>query len=276
MILLDGKKVSAALKESLKQKVLKLSKPPCLAVVLVGDDPASQIYVRNKIKSCHAVGILSKQVRLPKSISMQELKIQIELLNKDKEVTAYLVQLPLPDHINKNHVLAWINPNKDADGLTAENLGLMLQGQPRVLPCTPKGVMAILQYYDIPIEGKTAVVVGRSQIVGLPMAHLLTSKNATVTVCHSKTKNLTNYTQQADIVVVAAGQAEFLDFKAFKKDAVVIDVGMHRNNDGTLCGDVDFQSVSNHVYALTPVPGGVGPMTIAMLLSNTIDLHQHC
>jgi methylenetetrahydrofolate dehydrogenase (NADP+)/methenyltetrahydrofolate cyclohydrolase len=216
----------------------------------------------------------SFETRLPATVSKEDLKTAITQMNQDPEVTAYLVQLPLPASFNTQEVMSWIDPKKDADGLTVESLGLLFAGRPHAIPCTPHGVMKILEHYDIDVEGKPAVVIGRSQIVGKPMAHLLTDANATVTLCHSRTKDLQQHTKQADIVVVAAGRPKFIGKQAFKKGAVVIDVGIHRMDNGKLCGDVDPAGLDDWVSALTPVPGGVGPMTITMLLQNTLTLYS--
>ena len=280
MQILDGKLVSEARRKALAAAISELkfkeSVVPGLAVVLVGDDPASQVYVANKIKSCKEVGIQSFEHRVPKDISSGQLKAVIEKLNQDPHVHGILVQLPLPKHLSSDEVLGWILPAKDADCLTTENLGRLWSGRPLTVPCTPAGVMAILQHYKISVVGLEAVVVGRSHIVGRPMAHLLTDANATVTICHSKTKNLSEHTRRADLVVVAAGQPEFLGATDFKKGAVVIDVGIHRKSapggKSLLCGDVRFKELEDIAKAATPVPGGVGPMTITMLLENTLTL----
>ena len=281
MQILDGKEVSKVSQNNLKKQVhdliQKTGKTPCLAVILVGDDPASHVYVKNKIIACHQTSILSKDLRLPSSTSMAELKQCIETLNQDSSVHGLLVQFPLPSHLNKEEVLSWVDPLKDADGLTTQNLGFLFAGRPRVVPCTPMGVMQILKHYSIELAGKNCVVVGRSQIVGLPMAHLLLQANATVSICHSKTQNLSEYTKKADVVVVAAGRPEFLGKNDFNSQAVVIDVGIHRkviDGQNKLCGDVNFNEVKDKVKAITPVPGGVGPMTIAMLLKNTVELFK--
>lgn len=280
---LDGKLVAQAIKSEIKIKSENFSKrvgrSPGLGVVLVGNDPASQVYVRNKVKACGEVGFYSEEVKISNEASEAELKAAIESLNNNPKIDGFLVQLPLPAHLNSEKALAWIDPEKDADGLTAENVGLFWLGRPRAVPCTPAGVMEILKYYEIEVAGKNAVVVGRSQIVGRPMAQLLLQADATVTIAHSRTKDLSAVTSQADIVVVAAGKPEFLGKDAFKKDAVVIDVGIHRKPSVTgekpkLCGDVKYEELEGVVKAATPVPGGVGPMTIAMLLANTLRLAE--
>lgn len=275
--ILNGKVVSKHLRGQFKEEVKELAekrgRPPGLAVVIVGEDPASQIYVAHKIKSCQEVGIQSFEFKEPANITSQNLKKRIQELNQREEVDGILVQLPLPVHLNSEEVLSWIDPRKDADCLTAENLGLLWTGRPRTTPCTPAGVMEILKYYEIDPQGMRAAVVGRSQIVGKPMSLLLTDANATVTVCHSRTKNMREILKSSELVVVAAGKPLFLGKEDFAKGAVVIDVGIHRN-EGKLCGDVRFNELEGHVTAATPVPGGVGPMTITMLLKNTIALSK--
>ena len=279
MQLLDGKAVAVKKRQEIAENVEEFiqsqQRAPGLAVVLVGEDPASAVYVRNKIKACEQVGVLSFEHRLPERTSLEELQTLITRLNQDDQVDGILVQLPLPKRLNEHDVLSWIDPQKDPDGLTTENLGLMLSGRARIYSCTPNGVMEILKHYDISIEGKLAVVVGRSNIVGKPMALLLQNANATVTVCHSRTPDISLHTKQADLVVVAAGKKALLGKKDFKQGAVVVDVGMHREVvDGKtkLCGDVRFEELDGWVSAATPVPGGVGPMTITMLLHNTLQL----
>jgi len=271
MQILDGKAVAAARREILKQKIAQLPAKPGLAVVLVGEDKASQVYVGNKVKACHELGIESIEVKLPATVSEAELKKQIQALNENKQVHGMIVQLPLPKSLDSAKAIGWVDPHKDADCLTLENLGRLWAGTPRTIPCTPNGVMAILQHYKMDVSGMNAVVVGRSNIVGKPMAHLLSQANATVTICHSKTKNLREHLKRADLAVIAAGQPEFLGGEDFSKDAVVIDVGIHRL-EGRLCGDVRFKELN--VRAATPVPGGVGPMTITMLMENTVRLFE--
>ncbi len=279
MQLLDGKAVAAQKRQEIAENIEKFiqsqRRAPGLAVVLVGEDPASSVYVRNKIKACKQVGVLSFEHRLPEQTSPEELETLITRLNQDGQVDGILVQLPLPKRLDEHAVLSWIDPQKDPDGLTTENLGLMLSGRARIYSCTPNGVMEIFKYYDISVEGKSAVVVGRSNIVGKPMALLLQNANATVTVCHSRTPDISLHTRQADLVIVAAGKKALLGKKDFKQGAVVVDVGMHREVvDGKtkLCGDVRFEELDGWVSAATPVPGGVGPMTITMLLHNTLQL----
>lgn len=280
MQILDGKRTAEARRENLKPLVAAYAqnagRPPGLAMILVGDDPASQIYVANKVKACGLVGIKSTEVRLPETTTAAQLKATIEGLNHDPEIDAILLQLPLPPSFANVRAIEWIAPKKDVDCLTNENMGLLWGGHRRVAPCTPAGVMAILENYGVPIAGRDAVVIGRSNIVGKPMAYLLSEANATVTICHSQTRDLRRFTSAAEIVVVAAGRPEFLGRDDFKNGAVVIDVGIHRKfmADGKtkLCGDVRWSELEGHLSAATPVPGGVGPMTIAMLLENTLSL----
>lgn len=277
MQILDGKAVSAARRKEIAKKVKAMKLKPGLAVVLVGDDPASLVYVQNKILACQEVGMKSFEHRLPANTNRAELKRLIEQLNHDSKVHGILVQLPLPKQLSTEEVISWISPEKDADCLTETNLGKLWVGRPLTSPCTSSGVMAILKHFGILCEGLEAVVIGRSHIVGKPMAHLLTEANATVTVCHSKTKDLREHTRRADIVVVAAGKPEFLGEGDFKKGAVVIDVGIHRKSmDGKkkICGDVRLKELEGIIKAGTPVPGGVGPMTITMLLENTLKLAE--
>ena len=275
MQILEGKSPASHEMACLKPEVERIKKScdflPGLAVILVGEDPASQIYVGRKIKACAKAGLQSWKKELPSSITLSELKSQIQEFNNNPEVHGILVQLPLPSSLNSEEVLSYINPHKDPDCLTLENRALFWAGTPRVIPCTPFGIMKTLKFYDIPIEGRTAVVVGRSQIVGLPLAGQLLSHNATVTVCHSRTKNLREHTSQADIVIACAGQRGFLGKEDFKKGAVVVDVGIHRGSQG-LEGDVKKEGLENWLSGITPVPGGVGPMTIAMLVANTVHL----
>lgn len=275
MLLLDGREVAKKVKAEVARDVAKFKdrykRAPQLAVVSVGQDPASQIYMKNKEKAALEAGMLFQRFSLDKENSQEELDSLITKLNTDSEVNGFLVQLPIPPQFKLDSVYAAMNPLKDSDGFHPENLGLLMSGRPRVKPCTPFGIMKMLEHYNIPISGKNAVVVGRSNIVGKPMAQLLLAGDATVTVCHTKTKDLKHFTKDADIVVVAAGRAEFLDASYFNSNSVVIDVGMHHIN-GKITGDVNFKSASEKVAAITPVPGGVGQMTVAMLLRNTVDL----
>ncbi len=280
MLRLDGAVVAQTRQIQLGKDIeafkAKHGKAPGLAVVLVGADPASQVYVRNKVRTCESLGMRSFRFDLPQSASEADLLAKVEDLNRDPDVHGVLVQLPLPGHIDEEKVLETIQPTKDPDGLTYENLGLLWGGRKRVAPCTPWGVMAILEHYRIPVAGRRAVVVGRSNIVGKPMAQLLLDADATVTICHSKTKDLRATTRDGDIVVVAVGKERFLGGDAFREGAVVIDVGMHRPESGPfagrLCGDVRYEELDGHVAAATPVPKGVGPMTIQMLMENTLRL----
>jgi len=277
MLLLSGTTVSSLKRIKIKERAKafhkKVGRAPGLAVVIVGDDPASQVYVRNKVKACEEVGLCSFHHHLPKTVAQDDIFHLVDQLNKNNEVDGILVQLPLPKGLSSELITQRILPSKDADGLTTENLGLLFVGRPRVSPCTPHGVIEILKHYKIPISGRHCVVVGRSQIVGRPMAQLLLMEDATVTTAHSKTPDLSAVTCQGDIVVVAAGQPRFLGGQDFKKGAVVVDVGMHRQSGG-LCGDVRFEELDQVAQAATPVPGGVGPMTITMLLENTLQLAE--
>lgn len=271
--IIDGKAVADALRGELARRAEELKKrgvEPALAVILVGDDPASQVYVRNKEKACKKAGIRSIMKRLPADTSQEALEREVTALNEDASVHGILVQLPLPKHLNEQRVLDLIDPRKDVDGFHPVNSGRLLNGQPGFVPCTPKGALYLIERTGTNIAGKHAVVVGRSNIVGKPMALLLLQKHATVTICHSRTQDLGSITRQADILVVAVGRPNFVTGDMIKPGAVVIDVGINRLEDG-LTGDVDFASAQEVAGAITPVPGGVGPMTIAMLLSNTLD-----
>lgn len=273
MKILDGKAVSLKVKESVKVRADELKKfgvEPTLAVVLVGEDKASQTYVRAKEKACNEYGIKSVAHRLSENTTQNELLALINVLNLDDSIHGILVQLPLPKHIDTNVVLAAIDPRKDVDGFHAVNVGKLVSGLDGFVPCTPLGVMEILKEYGIEVAGLNAVVIGRSNIVGKPMANLLLNASATVTVTHSKTKNLKEICKNADLIVAAIGKPFFLKADMVKDGAVVIDVGINRLDDGTLVGDVDFDEVAPKCSYITPVPGGVGPMTIAMLLNNTI------
>ncbi len=272
--IIDGKIVSAALKQKVADEVAEFKssygRAPALAVIMVGNNPASAVYVRNKHKACEAVGMLSYEYNLPEATTEGELLSLVKELNARKDVDGILVQLPLPKHINEEIVINNISPEKDVDAFHPVNTGKILIGNYDFLPCTPAGVMEMLAYYDINVTGKECVVLGRSNIVGKPMALLLLGANGTVTVCHSKTKDLKAVTKRADILVVAIGKAKFVTADMVKPDAVVIDVGINRLDDGKLVGDVDFDNVSKIADAITPVPGGVGPMTIAVLMKNTL------
>lgn len=276
MIVLDGKKLSKEIKEDLKLKVGQIKeniRKPGLAVIIVGNNPASQTYVKSKIKACGEVGFNSYLIELPEDVSQDELINKITYLNEDDNVDGILVQLPLPKHLNESYILDFVNFDKDVDGFTTYNQGLLFQRRNGVIAATPKGIMTLLNAYDINLSGLNAVVIGRSQIVGLPIAKLLTDANATVTIAHSKTKDLASITKEADLIVVAIGKPKFLTADMVKDDVIIIDVGINRI-DGKLVGDVDYDEVSLKSRAITKVPGGVGPMTIASLLSNCYELYE--
>ena len=271
--IIDGKQISLDTKNELKEKVAKYKEQGIeitLAVVKVGNDPASAVYVRNKEKACEYVGINSKTLALPEETTEEELLNVVKELNEDKNVNGILVQLPLPKHIDESKVLLTIDSTKDVDGFHPVNVGKMVIGEDTFLPCTPAGIIEMIKRTDIDIEGKECVVIGRSNIVGKPMAMLMLKENATVTIAHSRTKDLKEVTKRADIIVAAIGKAKFVTADYVKEGAVVIDVGMDRDENGKLCGDVDFESVSKVASAITPVPGGVGPMTVTMLLVNCL------
>lgn len=270
--IIDGKEISQSLLNNVTDSVNSLKKRginPCLSVILVGDDPASQVYVRNKEKACEKVGIISKSFRLPATISQEELENIINDLNNDKNVNGILLQLPLPKHLNEEKALLKIEAAKDVDGFHVINTGKLLRGLDCIMPCTPKGCIEMLDYIGYDCDGKNAVVLGRSNLVGKPLAIMLLQKNATVTVCHSHTQDLKEITKRADILVAAIGKPKFVTEDMVKEGAVVIDVGINRV-DGKLCGDVDFDKCYEKVSYITPVPGGVGKMTIAMLMQNTL------
>jgi methylenetetrahydrofolate dehydrogenase (NADP+)/methenyltetrahydrofolate cyclohydrolase len=272
--LIDGVAVSKAIRAEWKQRVTLLKEKgvvPGLAVILVGDNPASQVYVRNKVKACGEVGLHSELHQFPATVGEQTVLEKIAALNRDPAIHGILVQLPLPAHIDNNKVLEAIAAEKDADGFHLYNLGGLVTGGTVFPPCTPYGVMALLDYYNVPIEGQNAVVVGRSNIVGKPMALMLLGRSATVSICTSRTRDLKQYTSIADILVVATGKPRMVSGDMIKPGAVVIDVGINRLPDGKLVGDVDFESAKEVASLITPVPGGVGPMTITMLLANTVQ-----
>lgn len=271
--IIDGKAISMAIKDELKEKVAEYKKQGVeitLAVVKVGNDPASAVYVRNKEKACEYVGITSRTLALPEETTEEELLKVVKELNEDKAVNGILVQLPLPKHIDERKVLLAIDSNKDVDGFHPVNVGKMVIGEETFLPCTPAGIIEMLKRTDIEISGKECVVIGRSNIVGKPMSMLMLKENATVTIAHSRTKDLKEVTKRADILIAAIGKAKFVTADYVKEGAVIIDVGMDRDENGKLCGDVDFDSVSQVASAITPVPGGVGPMTVTMLLVNCL------
>ena len=273
MVLLDGKKIATETKDKLKDIVKSLRAHgvvPKLCVIQVGDDPASSVYIRNKEKACEYVGIESKTMKLDSCVTQAGLIAIIKEENKDDSVNGILVQLPLPGHIDAQKIMDAIDPRKDVDCFNSINMGKLVLGNADYEPCTPQGIMQILDVYNIDVEGKHCVVVGRSSIVGKPMAAMLTNENATVTLCHSKTKNLKEICRQADILICAIGKSKFFDEEYVKDGAVVIDVGINRTDDGKLCGDVDFDAVKDKVYAITPVPGGVGAVTVSTLVANII------
>lgn len=272
--IIDGKAIAATMRQTFKARVNLLAQRgerPGLVVILVGADPASQVYVRNKVNGCLAIGMHSEKLEYPADVAPQVVLEKIAELNSDASVHGILVQLPLPPQFNEQEILEAISPEKDVDGFHAENVGALLQGKPQFIPCTPYGVIKMLEASGVDLVGMDAVVIGRSNIVGKPMAALLINAGATVTVCHSKTKNLAEHVARADLVVAAVGRAKFVTPEMLKPGAVVIDVGINRLPDGTLCGDVDFAACAAVAGQITPVPGGVGPMTITMLLANTIE-----
>ena len=273
-VLIDGKKISQEIKDELKEEVSRLKgegKHICLAVVQVGNDPASTVYVNNKKKACAYIGIESQSYELLESTSEEELVDLVKRLNASPEVNGILVQLPLPAHINEDRIIRTISPDKDVDGFHPVSVGRLWIGEPGFLSCTPAGIIQLLKRSGISIEGKECVIIGRSNIVGKPMAALLLRENGTVTVTHSRTKDLKEVTKRADILIVAIGKQKMITSEYVKEGAVVIDVGMHRDETNHLCGDVDFADVEPKVSAITPVPGGVGPMTIAMLMNNCVE-----
>lgn len=274
MHLLNGKELAQKLQQEMTQEVTELKEKglqPGLAVILVGEDPASQVYVRNKERAANNIGMYSVVYRLPETTSEADLIAKIEELNHDDKVHGILVQLPLPKHIDEDLVLDTIDPAKDVDGFHPMNLGNLFAGKPTMIPCTPAGIMELIKLSGLDLAGKNAVIIGRSNIVGKPMAHLLLQANATVTICHSKTKDLPKVAKQADVLVVAIGRANFVTADFVKEGAVVIDVGINRDDNNKLTGDVKFDEVAPLTSYITPVPGGVGPMTITMLMRQTID-----
>lgn len=271
--IIDGKQLAEALRKEIKAEAEQLTQQgitPGLAVILVGNDPASRTYVKNKEKACRALGMKSVLIELPGDVPEQALLGHIATLNEDPDIHGILVQLPLPPHINAQKIVEAISPEKDVDGFHPVNIGRMMTGQDAFLPCTPHGILKMVKSKGIRIEGKHVVVIGRSNIVGKPCGQLFLNENATVTYCHSKTADLKSFTRQADILVSAVGKAKFIKADFVKAGAAVIDVGMNRDESGKLCGDVDFDEVKEKASYITPVPGGVGPMTITMLLSNTV------
>ncbi|MFF5817682.1 bifunctional methylenetetrahydrofolate dehydrogenase/methenyltetrahydrofolate cyclohydrolase FolD [Lysinibacillus capsici] len=276
--IINGKEIGQEIRNAVAERVIRLKErglTPGLAVVLVGDNQASATYVRNKQKSCEAIGMFSELIKLPEETTQEELLAQIELLNQREDIHGILVQLPLPKHIDEDTVIATIAVEKDVDGFSPVSVGKMMLGQETFLPCTPFGVMKLLEYSGIEIAGKHAVIVGRSHIVGKPMGQLLLQKDATVTYTHSKTPDLPSFTKQADILIAAVGRANFITKEHVKEGAVVIDVGINRDDSNKLCGDVNFAEVDGIASHITPVPGGVGPMTITMLLFNTVQAAEN-
>lgn len=274
---IDGKQIAMEVKEGIKEKIATLgaeTKRPSLTVILVGEDPASQVYVRNKEKACEMVGIISQTIRLKAETTEAELIEIVERCNEDSDINGILVQMPVPKHINPSTIINTISPKKDVDGFHPMNVGLSHIGEEAFVSCTPAGVIHLIESTGTTIEGKDCVVVGRSNIVGKPMAMLLTERNGTVTLCHSRTKNLAEVCKRADILVCATGIRNTITQGMVKEGAVVIDVGMNRDEEGKLCGDVDFEGVKEIAGAITPVPGGVGPMTIAMLLQNCLQAYE--
>ncbi|HIU52046.1 MAG TPA: bifunctional methylenetetrahydrofolate dehydrogenase/methenyltetrahydrofolate cyclohydrolase FolD [Candidatus Merdicola faecigallinarum] len=276
--IINGKELAKNIKQSLKQEVDKLKEDgiiPKLAVILVGNDEASKVYVRNKSKACNKTGIEYEEYILEETTQMDELLSLIEKLNKRADISGILLQSPLPKHLDINVAFRAIDPSKDVDGFHPMNVGKLVLGQDTFVACTPYGVMRMLEAYNINIEGKNAVIIGRSNIVGKPLVQCLLSKNATVTVCHSRTKNIEEITKKADLIVAALGKANFVKEDMVKEGCVVIDVGINRLENGKLVGDVDFEQVSKKASYITPVPGGVGPMTIAMLMENVVKAAKH-
>lgn len=272
--LIDGKKISKEIKDELRQAVAELKaqgKEGALAVIQVGSDPASSVYVRNKKRACEYIGIRSESYELPEQTSEDELLALIDRLNRDPKINGILCQLPVPAHMDEDKIIRAIDPAKDVDGFHAQNVGALVIGQQGFISCTPAGIIQLLKRSGVETAGKNCVIIGRSNIVGKPMALLMLRENATVTVCHSKTKNLPEICRQADILIVAIGRPKMITAEYVKEGAVVIDVGIHRQEDGKLCGDVDFTQVEPIAGAITPVPGGVGPMTIAMLMNNCVE-----
>lgn len=279
MEIIDGKKLAKTTRENLRLEVEELKKNginPKLAVIMVGNNSASQIYVRNKSRACDEVGIEFEEYLLPTTTEQRELLTLIDKLNKQEDINGILLQSPIPDGLDINEAFRKISPEKDVDGFHPVNVGKLVLGQDTFVSCTPYGIMRMFEAYNIDLEGKNAVVIGRSNIVGKPMSHCLLNKNATVTICHSKTKNLESITKQADILLVAIGRPKFVTADMVKEGATVIDVGINRNEEGKLVGDVDFDNVEPKVKYISPVPGGVGPMTIAMLMNNVVKAAKQC
>lgn len=277
-MLINGKEISKQIKEDIKKEVELLKEEgkrvPCLAVILIGDDPASQVYVRNKIRACEFVGMKSMTISKDASFTQEELLALIDSLNKNEEVDGILVQLPVPDHIDEQVIIEAIDPSKDVDGFHPSNIAKLVLNEDGLVPCTPQGMMCMLDAINYDLDGKEVVVVGRSNIVGKPVSLLCLHRNATVTIAHSHTGDLRDVTKRADVLIAAIGKPKFFDSSYVKEGAVVLDVGMNRDENNKLCGDVDFDDVVDKVQAITPVPGGVGPMTIALLMSNTLKSYK--
>jgi len=273
-VIIDGKQIAKELRAAIADQVSMVGRAPGLAVILVGDDPASAVYVRNKDNACKEVGFYSEKINKPEGITQVELLSEVERLNNDDKIDGILVQLPLPKHLDANLVIETISPEKDVDGFHSENIGKLMQNKPYLRPCTPKGVMTMLATTGIDLVGKNCVVVGASNIVGRPMAMELLNARATVTICNSKTQDLSGKIRQADVVVAAVGIPKMIQGDWIKKGAIIIDVGINRLDDGSLSGDVDFDSAKDKAAWITPVPGGVGPMTIATLLENTLTAYK--
>lgn len=276
-IVIDGKKVRDHNLDIMKGEVAELNSKgvyPCLCVIIVGNDPASRVYVNNKKKACETVGIISREYAMPEETTTEELLALIDELNADNEVSGILCQMPVPKHIDSKAVLERIDPSKDVDCFHPYNVGKLVQGDNVMLPCTPAGMVEMLDFMGVEISGKHCVIIGRSDIVGKPMALLMLQRNATVTICHSKTADLAKVASQADILVAAVGRANFVTADMVKEGAIVLDVGINRNEDGKLCGDVDYAECEKKASMITPVPGGVGPMTITMLMRNTITAEK--
>lgn len=271
--IIDGKRIAEDIYKELKEEVENLEDKPGLAVILIGDDPASSVYVRNKEKACKRLNFNFKLLKFPSNVSIEELKANIEELNRDNSINGIIVQLPIPKHLDPFEVTSSISPLKDVDGLHPDNIGRLVSGKPRLIPCTPLGIIELIKREEIDVKGKRAVIVGRSNLVGKPLLHLLLSLDATVTICHSKTNNLKRETSEADILIVAVGKPRFITQDMVKEGAVVIDVGINRVED-KLVGDVDFEKVADIASAITPVPGGVGPMTVTMLMKNLITAYN--
>lgn len=274
MKLLDGKKVKEKILNDLKKEIEEIDRPLGLVVIQVGEDPASSVYVRQKEKMAELLGYTFRHIKFPEDVTEKDLLIEINNLNNDDLVDGILVQMPIPKHLNAKVVQNAISPYKDVDGLTDINMGKLVHGEDTLVPCTPKGVMSLLKYYKIDVEGKHVVIVGRSDLVGKPLASLMINNHATVTLCHSRSRDLAKITKKADILVVAIGKANMIDKEHIKHGTVVIDVGINRLKDGTLCGDVNFSEVKDKVSCITPVPGGVGQMTVAELGENTYKAYM--